>query len=58
MNLKLGDFCWVQDYKCIICENENAVGFLTENEVLASVECDNCACDMKQVDPPLEEGHE
>lgn len=53
--LKIGDWCWIQDYACPICRTKYAVGFLTEEAVLPSVECDNCGWDMMQVPPNGEE---
>jgi len=56
--LKTGDWCWVQDYDCPICSTQYAVGFLTEDAVLSSVECENCGWDMIQVPAPAEETNE
>ena len=49
--LKVGDWYWVQDYVCYICSEECAVGFLTKEAVLPTVECDNCGYDMTAVNP-------
>lgn len=46
--LTIGDWIWVQDYECLICGTAYAVGFLEERNVLRSVECENCGCDMVQ----------
>ena len=44
--LKIDDWVWVQDYACFICNAECAVGYLTKEAILPSVECDNCGYDM------------
>lgn len=53
--LTLGDWCWVQDYKCPFCSNEYAVGFPTEESVLHTVKCEFCYWEMVQIDPLPEE---
>jgi len=48
--VKVGDWIWVQDYVCQICGNVCAFGFLDKALILETIECENCACLLQQVE--------
>ena len=50
--LKAGNWYWIQNYDCLICHTKYAVAFLLEDDVLPSVECDNCGWEMPKVAKP------